>query len=125
MALINYVVDAYEIYAASAMGATSACRSIFGVILPFAAAPLYERLGIAWACTLLGCLSALMCAIPFVFIRYGSKIRQHSKFCQEIRQKKAKDEEKQRIQWEREKKSTKFGRSCADRVNNRIELNEM
>ena len=28
MALINYVVDAYEIYAASAMGAISASRSI-------------------------------------------------------------------------------------------------
>ena len=105
MALINYIVDAYEIYAASAMGAASASRSVFGVILPFAAAPLYEKLGIAWACTLLGILSAVMSIIPFVFIRYGEKIRRHSKFCQEIREKKAQDEEKQRGQWERQRRS--------------------
>jgi hypothetical protein len=49
MALINYVVDAYEIYAASAMGATSAARSVFGVVLPFAARPLYSRLGVDWS----------------------------------------------------------------------------
>lgn len=104
MALINYIVDAYEIYAASAMGAASASRSVFGVILPFAAAPLYKNLGIAWACTLLGILSAVMSVIPFVFIRYGEKIRRHSKFCQEIREKKAQDEEKQRGQWERQRR---------------------
>ena len=66
MALINYVVDAYEIFAASAMGATSASRSIVGVVLPFAAKPLYGNLGVNWACTLLGLLSALMCLVPFV-----------------------------------------------------------
>ena len=105
MALINYIVDAYEIYAASAMGAASASRSVFGVVLPFATAPLYDRLGIAWACTLLGILSAVMSIIPFIFIKYGSKIRAHSKFCQEIQQKKAEDEEKQRSQWERQQRS--------------------
>ncbi len=103
MALINYVVDAYEIYAASAMGATSAARSVFGVILPFAARPLYARLGVDWACTLLGVLSALMCLIPFIFIRYGAKIRANSKFCQELKQKKADNEKKQQRLWERQR----------------------
>lgn len=100
MALINYVVDAYEVFAASAMGATSASRSTFGVVLPFAAKPLYARLGVSWACTLLGILTALMCLIPFVFIKYGAKIRENSKFCQELKQKKAEDEEKQRQRWQ-------------------------
>lgn len=120
MALINYVVDAYEIYAASAMGATSASRSVFGVILPFAAAPLYDRLGIAWACTLLGILSAIMSIIPFVFIKYGAKIRQHSKFCQEIRQKKEKDEAKQRSRWERERRSRQASQDLAN-IESKIE----
>lgn len=40
MSLINYVVDAYEVFAASAMGAMSASRSLFGVVLPFAASPM-------------------------------------------------------------------------------------
>ena len=103
MALINYVVDAYEVFAASAMGATSASRSMFGVVLPFAAKPMYDRLGVDWACTLLGILSALMCLIPFVFIKYGAKIRENSKFCQELKRKKADDEEKQRRRWERQR----------------------
>lgn len=43
MGELNYLVDAYEIYAASAMGAASCARSIFGVILPFAARPMYTK----------------------------------------------------------------------------------
>lgn len=105
MALINYVVDAYEIYAASAMGATSATRSIFGVVLPFAAKPMFSKLGIDWGCTLLGILSALMCLVPFVFIKYGQNIRDNSKWCQELKRKKQEDEEKQQRLWERQRRS--------------------
>jgi MFS family permease len=41
MALLNYLVDAYKIFAASAMAAASASRSFFGCVLPFAARPRY------------------------------------------------------------------------------------
>ncbi len=102
-ALINYVVDAYEIFAASAMGATSASRSTFGVVLPFAARPMYSTLGVNWACTLLAILSAFMSVIPFVFIKYGKKIRDNSKWCQELKQKKAENEEEQRQRWDRQR----------------------
>ncbi|KAL8688743.1 MAG: hypothetical protein Q9218_005419 [Villophora microphyllina] len=88
MALLNYITDAYEVFAASAMAATSACRSIFGAVLPLAARPMYNTLGIAWASSLLGFLSLGMCAIPFAFIKYGDRIRANSKFCQELRAKK-------------------------------------
>lgn len=87
------------------MGATSASRSIFGVVLPFAANPLYSRLGVNWACTLLGILSALMAIIPFVFIKYGQKIRENSKFCQELKRKKADNDEKQQRLWERQRQA--------------------
>ena len=107
MSLINYIVDAYEVYAASAMGAASASRSIFGVVLPFAARPLYGQLGIAWACTLLALLSAVMCLVPFVFIRYGEKIRENSEFCKELKRKKAEDEAKQQRLWERQRKASR------------------
>ncbi len=95
MALLNYLTDAYEIFAASAMAATSCCRSIFGALLPLAATPMYGTLGIAWASTLLGCLSLAMSIIPLAFIRYGDRIRASSKFCQELReQREATGEEK-------------------------------
>ena len=97
------MVDAYEVFAASAMGATSATRSTFGVVLPFAAKPMYSTLGVNWACSLLGFLSALMSIIPFVFIKYGQKIRDNSAFCQDLKKKKAEDEEKQQQRWERQR----------------------
>ncbi|EME86325.1 uncharacterized protein MYCFIDRAFT_45250 [Pseudocercospora fijiensis CIRAD86] len=102
MALINYIVDAYEIFAASAMGAASCSRSIFGVVIPFAARPMYRRLGIAWSCTLLGFLSVVMGIVPFVFIKYGAKIRANSKWCQELKRQQAEKEEKQRELEERD-----------------------
>ncbi|EON62231.1 hypothetical protein W97_01452 [Coniosporium apollinis CBS 100218] len=94
MALLNYIVDAYEIFAASAMAAASTSRSVFGAVLPFAARPMYRSLGVPWACSLLGFLSLAMCVIPFVFIKYGDKIRANSKFCQYLLQKKREEEEK-------------------------------
>lgn len=48
VALCNYIVDAYKIYSASALGAASIARSIFGVALPFAARPMYNALGVPW-----------------------------------------------------------------------------
>lgn len=88
MALLNYVTDAYEIYAASGMAATSCCRSVFGAVLPLAASPMYRNLGIAWASSLLGFLSLAMCIIPFAFIKYGDRIRANSRFCQELSERK-------------------------------------
>ncbi|KDB27155.1 hypothetical protein H109_01026 [Trichophyton interdigitale MR816] len=80
VALINYLIDAYHEYAASAMAAASCCRSILGAVLPLAAVPMFRQLGIAWGCGLLGFLSLLMSLIPFVFIRYGDKIRSRSRY---------------------------------------------
>jgi MFS family permease len=81
MALLNYLADAYEIYSASANAAASTCRSLLATVLPLATAPMFARLGIAGACSLLGGLSAGMCVIPFVFIKYGARIRAGSAFC--------------------------------------------
>jgi hypothetical protein len=40
---------------------------------------MFHNLGIQWAGTLLGCLSAIMIPIPVVFYLYGHKIRSWSK----------------------------------------------
>jgi hypothetical protein len=84
MAMINYLTDAYEIFAASAQSAASCSRSIFGALLPLAAKPMFNRLGTNWACTLLAFLSLGLSIIPFAFIRYGDHIRANSKFCQHL-----------------------------------------
>lgn len=119
MSLINYLVDAYEIFAASALAATACSRSLFGVLLPFAAKPMYDQLGVAWASSLLGFLSLAMCAIPFAFLRYGDKIRENSKFCQELA------EEKRKLAEEEERKRVKDGRRArkAEHLEEKGELN--
>ncbi|KAJ9504159.1 hypothetical protein LTR99_005911 [Exophiala xenobiotica] len=106
MALLNYLTDAYETYAASAQGIASTCRSAFGVLLPLASHRMFSTLGIAWACSVLGFLSMGMCVIPFAFIWYGDKIRDNSKFCKELKEMKARETERQesedRVQQEME-----------------------
>jgi len=94
MALLNYLVDAYKIFAASAMAASSTARSIAGAVLPFAARPMYQTLGVPWACSLLGFLSCLMAVIPFVFIWKGEQLRARSKFCQYLLENERKEEER-------------------------------
>lgn len=84
MSLLNYIVDAYRMFSASAMAASGTSRSICGAVLPFAARPMYVRLGVPWACSLLGFISLLLCAIPFVFIWKGEQLRARSKFCQHL-----------------------------------------
>jgi multidrug resistance protein len=86
MSLLNYIVDAYRIFSASAMAASGTTRSICGAILPFAARPLYTALGVPWACSLLGFLCVLLSAIPFIFIWKGEALRARSRFCQHLAQ---------------------------------------
>jgi hypothetical protein len=91
MALLNYLTDAYEIFAASSMAAASCCRSLAGAALPFAATPMYTRLGVPWASSLLGFLSLGMCVIPFLFLWKGDRIRAGSRFCIYLKEKKEKE----------------------------------
>ncbi|EIM92287.1 MFS general substrate transporter [Stereum hirsutum FP-91666 SS1] len=76
---INYLLDAYTKYAASAVAANTFMRSIFAAALPLVAQPLFHNLGINWACTLLGCISVLLAVVPFLFYIYGPKLRAMSK----------------------------------------------
>jgi hypothetical protein len=92
MALLNYLTDAYEIFAASAMGAASCARSIAGAVLPFSADPMYRNLGVPWASSLLAFLSLGMCVVPFGFVWKGDKLRERSRFCRYLKEKKVEDE---------------------------------
>lgn len=91
ISMLNYLADAYDVFAASALASSAFSRSIFAVLLPLAASPMYERLGIPWACSLLGFLSLVMAVIPFVFLRCGTWLRMHSPYCQELLRLKERD----------------------------------
>ncbi|CAI7599439.1 unnamed protein product [Penicillium glandicola] len=100
MAMLNYLTDAYETLSASAQSAASCTRSILGAVLPLAAKPMFNRLGVPWACSLIAFLSLGVSVIPFAFIRYGDRIRANSKFCQELKRIK----EAEQLEWEREER---------------------
>lgn len=97
MAMLNYLTDAYETLSASAQSAASCSRSIFGAVLPLAAKPMFNQLGVHWACSLIAFLSLGVSVIPFAFIRYGDRIRSSSKFCQELQRIKE-EEQRHRLQ---------------------------
>jgi hypothetical protein len=79
MAMLNYISDAYQIYAASAQSAASCCRSIFGAVLPLAAQPMFSAVGIDWGCSIIAFSSLGVSIIPFAFIYFGDRIRNGSK----------------------------------------------
>ncbi|PMD12674.1 MFS general substrate transporter [Hyaloscypha hepaticicola] len=106
MALLNYLTDAYDIFAASAMGAASGSRSVAGAVLPFAAKPMYNKLGVPWASSLLGFLSLAMCIIPWIFLWQGQRLRDRSRFCIFLKEKKIKELEELERQRTRPRAST-------------------
>ncbi|KAK3109766.1 hypothetical protein LTR53_016616 [Teratosphaeriaceae sp. CCFEE 6253] len=92
---LNYIIDAYLMFAASAIAANTIMRSIFGAVFPLFAYYMFEGIGIQWGMTLLGCMATLFIPMPFFFYFYGKKIRAKSKFAPapDIAQDKRRDEE--------------------------------
>ncbi|KAK0720300.1 major facilitator superfamily domain-containing protein [Lasiosphaeris hirsuta] len=84
-AMINYIADAYGIYSASALAACAMTRSIAGALIPLATDKMLESLGISWSCTVLAVIGAGLGFVPLLFIMYGEKIRQGSRFSASLR----------------------------------------
>ncbi|CAN9125950.1 unnamed protein product [Alternaria alternata] len=124
MALLNYLVDAYEVFAASAMAAASLSRSSFGAVLPFAAKPMYRAMGVAWATSLLGFFSLALCVVPFVFIKWGGTMRDRSKFCQYLRQKKMEEEKERESERAKEKERARLMANEVSAETNEIKAKE-
>lgn len=75
MPLQTYLIDAYTVYAASALAASTVLRCIFGAALPLAGQPLYDALGLGWGNSLLGFIALAMAPVPFLLSRYGERLR--------------------------------------------------
>lgn len=46
-----YLIDAYALFAASALASNAVLRAVFGAVFPLFSNELYERLGLNWAGT--------------------------------------------------------------------------
>ncbi|CAD0086093.1 unnamed protein product, partial [Aureobasidium mustum] len=96
MSLINYLVDAYEVFAASAMAASACSRSLFvRFCRSWPDQCKYQRLGVTRACSLLGFLSLAMCIIPFAFVRFGTVFGRGAAFANPWKQIKQENEERE------------------------------
>ncbi|CAF1377491.1 unnamed protein product [Adineta steineri] len=83
VALINYMIDTYTIYAATVMAANSILRSLFGAAFPLFTARMFRNLGIQWAASIAGFLALLCLPLPYIFWKYGEVIRAWSKYSSE------------------------------------------
>ena len=91
---LNYLTDTYLMYTASAMAANTICRSACGASAPLFTNQMFKALGIGGGGSLIGGVACLMAPIPFVFYKYGERIRVRSRFAP-TDQPKPSDEEKQ------------------------------
>ena len=81
--IFNYLVDTYTIYAASVLAANSVLRSLFGFAFPLFATYMYENLGIHWASSIPAFLALACVPAPFLFYKYGPRIRRGQKYSRE------------------------------------------
>lgn len=77
---LNYLIDAYLVFAASAIAANTFLRSLAGAGFPLFATQMINGMGVQWAGTLLGCLAFACVPMPVWFYLRGSKIREKSRF---------------------------------------------
>jgi MFS family permease len=79
LAIMTYLVDAFELYAASAMAASTILRSIMGALIPLAGESMYDALGYGWGNSLLGFITLIMLPFPTLFFKYGERMRKSRK----------------------------------------------
>ncbi|KAA1477951.1 MFS polyamine transporter [Dentipellis sp. KUC8613] len=80
ISFLTYLVDVYLMYAASAFAANTFVRSMVGAAFPLFTVQMFENMGINWAATLIGLIGLVLAPLPFLFYRYGARIRMNSKF---------------------------------------------
>lgn len=81
---LNYLVDAFKTYGASAIAANTFLRSTFTAIFPLFIEPMYHRLGTPWATSVFGFFATILIPIPFVLYAYGERIRTRGRFSREV-----------------------------------------
>ena len=87
LSIMNYLIDSYTIYAASVLAANSVLRSLFGAIFPLFTNQMYKNLGIHWASSIPAFLALMCVPFPFLFYKYGARIRVKCKFARVAQEK--------------------------------------
>jgi hypothetical protein len=83
-AALNYLIDTFQKFSASAVAANTFLRSVFAAAFPLFVNPMFHNLGIPWASSILGFIAAALIPIPFLFYVYGPSIRKKGKFTAQV-----------------------------------------
>jgi multidrug resistance protein len=83
LSVTNYLVDAYTIFAASALAANAVLRSLFGAAFPLFTRQMFDRLGIHWASSVPAFLAVACIPFPFFIYKYGPAIRRRCRYAAE------------------------------------------
>lgn len=75
LCLLTYITEVYLVNAASALAANTVVRSAFGCGFPMFGKQMYDTLKPRYASVILGFIALAMEPIPFVFYKYGDRIR--------------------------------------------------
>lgn len=76
---VNFLIDIYGVYGASAVAALTFLRSLMAAGLPLAVNPLLENLGVGPGLSVFGGVAALLMPVPLIFMKVGPKLRAMSK----------------------------------------------
>jgi hypothetical protein len=80
MCVSTYLIDAHPRYEASANAAATATRSLIGALVPLFGRSMYKAMGLGWGNSLLGFLTLAMAPLPWLFFKYGEKLRTNPRF---------------------------------------------
>lgn len=78
--LFGYITDSYGFNAASAVSVLSTARTLAAAVFPLFVTQMYKGLGNNIATTIFASVATAFCFTPFLFLRYGAKLRQRSKW---------------------------------------------
>ena len=74
-AVQNYYIDSFAKYAASAIAAGAAFRSVVGGAVPLVAPRVFKSLGYGWGFSIFGFLSLALAPSPLLFYYFGERLR--------------------------------------------------
>jgi hypothetical protein len=80
MSAYMYIIDSYEIYAASALTFLTITRYLAAGGMTVAGIPFYRNMGVHWTLTIMGCISLLLTPIPYILYKYGHVVRLRSNY---------------------------------------------
>jgi hypothetical protein len=78
--LFGYATDSYGKHAASAVSAIGLTRALTAGVFPLFTHQMYTGLGSNIATSILAAVASLFAFTPFLFLRYGERLRHRSKF---------------------------------------------